>query len=132
MDFDRWFRSFSDEKCFHQVFVTDKNFTPLICGIAQIEAFENRYINSVYSAFLNCKDALEKAELDDPLDFTLWVNDDYSKAIIFFFESNGQLNKIKVYPNLKNNSFYCYQQINSNEEDCINFIKEYIDCVKVE
>lgn len=126
-DFNKWFHDFRHERDFHEVFVTDKNFAPLICGIAQVEAFENRFINSVFSSFTSCKAALEKAELSDPLEFQVWTNKDYSKVIIFFFENNGGISKIKVYPDLKSNSFKCYCQIGGNEQQSIEFIERRID-----
>lgn len=129
-DFDKWFHDFRHERNFRKVFVTDKDFAPLICGIAQIEAFENKFIDSVFGSFVSCKVALEKAELNDPLNFTLWINKDYSKAIIFYFESNGELDKIKVYPDLKANSFICYCQIKGNEQESIEFIEQHIDRIK--
>lgn len=127
MSFDKWFHIFCKERNIGRVFVTDKDFAPLICGIAQIEAFENRFINSAFSAFATCRDALERAGLNDPLTLELWTNEDYSKAIILFFETNGELDKIKIYPDLKSSSFYCYQQTKYNEEERIKFVEEYID-----
>lgn len=129
--FDKWFHGFCEERNFDRVFVTDKDFAPLICGIAQIEAFENRFIDSVFSAFATCKDALERAGLNDPLTFELWTNEDQSKAIILFFKTNGELDKIKIYPDLKSSSFYCYQQTECNEEERIRFVEEYIDYNKI-
>ena len=123
-DFEKWFHSFREEMGFRQLFVSDEYFAPLICGIAQVEAFENTYINSVFSSFASLKAALEKVGLIDPLNFSLYANEDYSKVIIFFFDDVGDLDKIKVYPNLKDTSFYAYEHIKENEEECIKFIEE--------
>lgn len=126
-DFDKWFINFSKQRDFNRIFVSDEIFTPLVCAIARIETFENSYITSLYSSFAYNVRMLRKAKLSDPLSFALYANRDYSKAIICFFESNGEMNKIKVYPDLKSISFKCYCQENSSEQENIDFIEQHID-----
>lgn len=127
VDFCKWFYEFKEKRNFYRVFASDTDYASLICGIAQIEAFENRLINSVFSAFAHNKDALKNVGLDDPLIFSLWINEDYSKAIIFFYNDKDEVEKIKVYPDLKSSSFKCYCQEYGNEQESIDFIEQCID-----